>query len=142
MAHINRYTWDPAKPPHENQVDFEFTDQVSVGRIATPVTVKVKDFNNVDLYNAQFDASSKGLQELAIAVNLPQPGPVGTGGTNTSPGNIDPTKKIRGKLVSLSKRCTLKGNVVLQARQIAGGPWMTVSTGVSDQEGNSNLPYP
>ncbi|KAI9784185.1 MAG: hypothetical protein M1839_002691 [Geoglossum umbratile] len=140
VPHVSRYTWDPTKPPHGSQVDFQFTDPVPTHRIVTPVTVKLKDFRNVDLYNVNFDAADPNLQKLAIVVDLSLPGSLtaGTAGSATS----DPARKFRGKIVSLTKRCALTSTVAIVAKATPAAGWITVSAGESDQAGNFALPYP
>src|ERR1700749_1589927 len=104
--HVSRYTWDPAKPPPENQIDFIFTGPVPIGTIVTPVTVKVKDYNSVDVFNEDFNATEEAIQELAIKVDLRLPGKLAISVGDGS--QVDSKKRIRGKLVSLKKLCTLQ----------------------------------
>jgi hypothetical protein len=138
--HISRYTWDSTMPPVNNVVKFAFTDQTDVNSIVGQVSVMLKAFDDSLLYSANFSGNDAALQNLTIVVPLKMPPTLGASDPAGSVAN--PNMKIPGKLVSLSKRCTLKGVVVLQAKSPTDHDWKTVSAANSDQDGNFSLPYP
>lgn len=136
--HVSRYEWDKAGYQN-NKINFTYTEKAIQSSVQNPVRIRVKAYDQSDLYSEDFDPSNATLQMLNIIIDLRLP-PGLEGTVSISEGNTN--QKIRGKIVALSKTCTLKGTVVIQAKATANGPWVTVATGISDKAGNFTTPYP
>ena len=140
VPHISKFDWDPNSPVEKGTIKFEFQVNVLRSNIGPPVHIRVVGFDGSDQYATDFDPSDPDLQNLNINVNLNVP-PILDGGTIGGATGLG-GKKIKGKLVSLSKPCTLKGSVVIQAKATEAGEWKVVSSGSSDKAGNFAVPYP
>ncbi|KAH6850677.1 hypothetical protein B0I37DRAFT_428923 [Chaetomium sp. MPI-CAGE-AT-0009] len=130
-------------PSHINFNLYKLIAEFTVGSIEDgiqgDVVVRVKSYDGSDLYLASFQPSDRSLQALTIKVDFREPSAIEKAPRGSQ---RDPAKKIRGKVVSLWKTCTLKATIVIQAKTTPDGPWVTVSTGTSDKAGNFVLPYP
>jgi len=136
--HSTRYEWDKSGYK-DNAVTFTYTENAILTSVWGRVTIRVKAFDQSELYRADFDPADPMLQKLDIVIDIRMPPALeGTSNVDGSSG-----QKIRGKIVPISKSCTLKGAVVIQAKKTASDPsWLTVSAGMSDKAGNFTLPYP
>jgi len=138
---VRRYQWDREKVETDS-INFTFTElQVVQSRVRGLVTVTVKGFDGTELWTTELRATDPALQQLDIVLDLRLPDLLNNPtGTSTGP-NLN--KKLRGKAVSLAKRCGgLKGVVVVQAQKSTTEPWITVASGESDKDGNFTLAYP
>ncbi|KAI9763307.1 MAG: hypothetical protein M1840_000789, partial [Geoglossum simile] len=136
---VSNYVWDSKSVRHDSRIDFSFEEKYARSRISGPVVVRVKGFDGSELYREEFQAMDPALQTLDIAVDGVVPSTI----TPPTGGQVGQgVKKLRGQVVSLSKSCTLKGVVVVEAKTKTGGPWSVVSTGNSDKDGNFTMPYP
>ncbi|KAL8654209.1 MAG: hypothetical protein Q9210_001655 [Variospora velana] len=138
---VRSIEWDAFAPVAENSIAFSFRDSVLESDVASQVLVRVSGFDGSDQYAAHFDASDPALTNLAINVNLHTPPIYGGGGQDGGTAE-DANKKIKGKLVSMNKTCTLKSSVVIQAKVSNAADWRVVSSGVTDKAENFVLPYP
>lgn len=137
--HVINLLWDTTSVITDTRVDFAFSQKYARSRVTGPVVVRVKAFDGSELYSQGFDVNDGLLQKLDIAVPALSPSTIEPGDDSNGRTN---KKKLRGKVVSLSKSCTLKGTIVINAMAKADTPWITVSTGTSDKDGNFTLPYP
>lgn len=115
--------------------------QVVQSRVRGLVTVTVKGFDGTVLWITELRATDPAFQKLDIEVDMRMPDllddPTGTGSGPTL------NKKLRGKVVSLAKRCGgLKGVVVVQAQKSINDLWITVASGEFDKDGNFAFAYP
>ncbi|KAK6527387.1 hypothetical protein TWF281_010567 [Arthrobotrys megalospora] len=136
IQHISRYDWPADASPKDNSLNFKFQDTYALDAISGTVIMSITGYDNAELFSQQFNPSDPALQNLNIAVDLRVP-PILTGSSGQTF-----NKKLRGKIVAMTKICSLKGSVVVQAKAKNEDPWSTVSTGVSDKTGNFVMPYP
>ncbi|KAH8601094.1 hypothetical protein B0O99DRAFT_667549 [Bisporella sp. PMI_857] len=139
VLNISRFPWDSSTVRFERRLQFAFKDRYMLNQISGPVTIRVKAFDGSDVYAANFTAEDPVLQRLDITVDLRAPSTINGG---SCPPGQNTSKKLRGKVVSLSKACTLKGTIIVQARDGKEENWRTVASGTSDKAGNFTMPYP
>lgn len=137
--HVSNYEWDPTSVRHDSKIDFSFEEKYVRSHISGPVVVRLKGYDGSELYRKEFQASDPALRSLDIAIDgvIPSTITPPAGGINGQG-----VKKLRGQVVSLSKSCTLKGVVIIEAKTSDQVPWAMVSTGNSDKDGNFTMPYP
>ena len=140
--HVSQYKWDTTVARHDDRIDFKFSEKYLRSRISGPVTVRLKAFDGSELYLASFQAIDPALLKLDITVDALAPSTIEPPGDVWAQNGGQALKKLRGKVVSLSKSCTLKGVIVVEAMTAADKPWVVVSTGTSDKDGNFTIPYP
>lgn len=138
---VGRYFWDSTQVRTASSIVFRFEEKVPQGHVSRPVKVKVKSFNGSDIYSANFSAKDPLLQNLDIHVPLQNPLTIGSaeGADTNGPSNM---QRLRGKIVSLSKLCSLKGTVVIESKIASDASWVVVSSGTSDADGSFTMPYP
>jgi hypothetical protein len=136
--HAVKFQWDmPGVIRAEDRIMFEFVQPHWVFDVFSSVVVRLVAFNGSELYRGEFNARDVGLTQLNITVPPVRPatfGPLGPGAIRQ--------EQLRGTVVSLSKSCTLKGIVVIQAKASNDAKWVTVATGKSDKDGNFSMAYP
>ncbi|PVH71443.1 hypothetical protein DL98DRAFT_660642 [Cadophora sp. DSE1049] len=135
-----KHKWDGSEViRQEGRMLFEFNYPHLVKHVWGTVVVKLVAFNGAEIWSAEYKPLNVKLRQLDIPVDSILPsllGPPNKGYLTHG------DKKLRGMVVSLSKSCTLKGTVVIQAKVKSDDAWSTVCTGKSDKDGNFSLPYP
>ena len=140
IPHSKHFTWDQNAALEKDAIKFQFPTYISRRNLNPPVRIRLIGFDGTDQWSENFSVEDEATESLDINVNLYAPPILGGSAGGGVPGKGN--KKIKGKLVSLSKSCTLKGSVVLQAKLTNDGEWAVVSSGISDKAGNFALPYP
>ena len=137
QPNTHRHKWNPGDI-QDSSASFSITEsKVPQSRVLGLVNVKVKSFEGSEVWSGALQASDPALQRLDIVVSLRRPD------FNEPVGTKKPTKKLRGKVVSLEKRCGgLQGVVVVQAKRSESDSWIAVASGESDKDGNFTLQYP
>lgn len=89
------------------------------------------------MYAHEFKPSDPTLQNIEIEVPIIKP-------IIIDPSDIiDKNKRLRGQVISLSKKCILKNlKVVIQAKNKDDSPWHIVAAADTDNSGNFSMPYP
>ncbi|KAL8971342.1 MAG: hypothetical protein Q9197_003329 [Variospora fuerteventurae] len=124
------------------QTLFSFRDSVLKSENASQVLDRLSGFDRSDQYTTNFDALDPALTNLATHVNLHTPPYIYVKGGQDSGTAEDANKKVKGKLVSMNKPCTLKSSVVIQAKVSNEVDWRVVSSGGTDNAGDIMLQYP
>ncbi len=125
----------------DNTINFDFTRDIGPVLPATPhapISVFVKAPDGTILWEAEHRAGGAAIRALAIEVPLIFPATVSAPGAEAA-GN----KRLRGRVVDLTQKATLKdAMVVIQAKRAGDAGWTTVASGHTDAAGNFSLPYP
>lgn len=131
-----------AKAPVANALTFSFSEDRVLFRegIDGTITVKVKGRDQSLVWSNEYKPTDPNLAKLLIEVSL-QPG---TRIVSADTPNVPvESKKLRGQVLELSKKCALKDVVVLIQAKIADNqPWKVVAAAKTDTAGNFTLPYP
>ncbi|MBZ5857543.1 papain-like cysteine protease family protein [Flavihumibacter profundi] len=134
------WNWNPDVPVN-NKIAFLLTHE---GRLLSEglqniITIKVKGYDGAELWSKDFFTDDPDLQDLVIVVTEYQPA-VLTADPATPPAE---TKRLRGKLVGLTKECPFKdATVLVQAKTDAESPWRVVAATTADGNGNFSMAYP
>ena len=136
------YQWESNDDPIiDNKISFSFpkSPPIILNSISGQITISVEAFGTV-LWNEKFEPVNPVLQNVMIVVSELRPvtlNPVGAkGGTNTG-------KKLRGKVIELTKKCSLKDiTVVIQAKKAEDESWCVVASANTDASGNFSMLYP
>jgi hypothetical protein len=125
---------DRTKHLCSTQVKFPKGPLIAAGTTAS-VRVIVKSFEGVRVWSEEYKADDTSLRDLYIEVPLQRP--------ITLTSSTKRTKKLRGQVLELSKKCKLKDlTVVIQAKARDDTLWRIVSAGRTDSAGNFSLSYP
>ncbi|AYB33511.1 DUF4056 domain-containing protein [Chryseolinea soli] len=141
---ILHYDWKKVPDPiQNNQVAFSFSDDhpIAANHIDGLVDVTLKGVGGEVLWSNDFEPADPALNKLSIVVTLQQPGTLnGPGGE----GITDSAKKLRGQVLQMPKKCSLKDcTVIVQAKLTeASEVWQIVGAATTDSGGNFSMPYP
>ena len=142
-AQIVHYDWNSNNNPvKDNRIPFVFsgTGVIILSNVRGPITVSVKAFDGTLLWVKEYQPDDPALKEVLIVVSQLRPvtlkPAITIGTTNTG-------KKLRGQVLELTKKCSLKDiTVVVQAKKEGDELWRVVSAGNTDASGNFSMPYP
>ncbi|NJO17477.1 MAG: hypothetical protein HC877_17550 [Thioploca sp.] len=136
--HTTHFDW--ATNPNdirENSIAFSFSESISLDDINADVSIKVKTFDGALVWSKDFKPKDPLLKKLKIEVPLQRPT------TLSNAPKLGKNKKLRGKLLELSNKCSLKDvTVVIQAKKQNDNVWRIVGASQTDSFGNFSLPYP
>ncbi|KQW89185.1 hypothetical protein ASC94_22315 [Massilia sp. Root418] len=127
--------------PVDNRIAFTLTGEHQLLRnsVRGAITVRVRGFDGAELWRRDFAADDPQLKEVQIELAEHRP-PAITPGVEHPAGGA---KRLRGKLVGLSKACPLNDAVVLvQAKADGDAAWRVVGHASADSNGNFSMPYP
>ncbi|NBB10145.1 papain-like cysteine protease family protein [Pseudomonas sp. SLFW] len=136
------YDWlHNAETPAENRIAFSLTAQHKLlqNSVQGPIAVRVRGFDGAELWRNEFAADDAQLKDLHIEVA--EYGPVAL---DPDPANLPVDgKRLRGKLVGLTKACPFKdATVLIQAREHTEDVWRVVGQATADSNGNFAMAYP
>lgn len=138
---IVRYDWKGNKNSiNENKIAFSFSESppINISGISGLITIRVKAFDGTVLWINKYKPEDPVLK--AVMITISELKPVKIGSTQAT-GNAD--KKLRGQVLELTKKCSLKDlTVVIQAKKEGDELWRVVAAGNTDASGNFSLPYP
>jgi hypothetical protein len=136
--HVTHFDW--ATTPNEikeNSIAFSFSEPVFLDDVNVCVSIKVKAFDGALVWSKDFRPEDPMLNNLKIEVSLQRPT------TLSNAPKLDKNNKLRGKLLELSNKCSLKDvTVVIQAKKQNDNVWRIVGASQTDSFGNFSLPYP
>ncbi len=143
VPQIVRYDWNGNNNPiNENKIPFSFSEAsfIILNSISGLLTISVKGFDGTVLWIKEFKPDDPILKEVIITVSqlrpvaLPPAGATGATGTG---------KKLRGQVLELTKKCSLKDlTVVIQAKKEGDELWHVVAAANTDASANFSMPYP
>lgn len=140
--HSIAYDWlQNPESPADNRIAFSLTDQNKVlqNSVNGSIAVRVRGFDGAELWRRQFAADDPQLKDLQVDVATYGPAVL-----VTDPADL-PTegKRLRGKLVGLTKVCPFKdATVLIQAKAAAQDLWRVVGQATADSNGNFSMAYP
>ncbi len=133
------HKWDTAEANVANKaIAFEFS---LIGNIAGPIQISVKGVRGDVLWQQQYaadDATILDQDNVHIQVALQQPTVLAKAEVSQSPDAL----KLRGRVVQMGDKYNLNQLTVIVAAKDEDGMLRTVSSGLTDQDGNFTLPYP
>lgn len=139
--HVRHFDW--ATNPNEikgNSISFSFSESVFLDDVNACVSIKVKAFDGALAWSKDFRPEDPVLKNLQIEVPFQRPTTLSNAYKQVS---LDKNKKLRGKLLELSNKCSLKDvTVVIQAKKQNDTVWRIVGASQTDSFGNFSLPYP
>ncbi|HYC33472.1 MAG TPA: papain-like cysteine protease family protein, partial [Gemmatimonadales bacterium] len=138
-ARTVRFDWGQAPDPADDRIAFSFAGAppIVTNMVASPITVRVKSFDGATLWSRDYLADDPALREIHIVVAWIRPVTL-TGAAPDSPG-----KRLRGRVLELTKQCSLKAlTVVIQAKQDGDILWRVVGAATTDASGSFSLAYP
>src|SRR5205823_3238272 len=108
--------------------------------VSSPITVQVKSFDGVTLWSHDYLADDPALREVHIVVAQVRPITLTSDATSAL---ATSGKRLRGRVLELTKRCSLKDlTVVIQAKQDGDELWRVVGAATTDASGSFSLAYP
>jgi Papain-like cysteine protease AvrRpt2 len=141
---IVRYNWsDNNNPINENKIHFSFSgaEKIILSSISGAITISVKGFDGTVLWSKDFESNDPALKEVPIVVS--QLRPVTLNPSQTMGGSRNTGKKLRGQVIELTKKCSLKDlTVVIQAKKEGDELWRVIAAANTDASGNFSMPYP
>lgn len=141
---IVHYDWNSNNNPiDENKIQFSFFESspLILNSISGKIILSVKSFDGSALWIKDFEPNDPMLQEVMISVTQLRPVTLNSAQTT---GSIQNTrKKLRGQVLELTKKCSLKDlTVVIQAKKEGDEFWRVVAAASTDASANFSLPYP
>ena len=140
---LKQYDWSNNNNViNDNTISITFTEVKKIRYFGSKNQVKiyVKDFNGALLWVKDYNADDLELKNIQIEVPWHKPN------TLTKPNDkvtTDSSKKLRGQIVDLSKKCPLNNlTVIIQAKEIDEEPWRIVGAANTDKAGNFSMAYP
>lgn len=141
---IVRYDWNSNNNPvNENKIPFSFSGagKIILSSISGSISISVKGFDGTVLWNKDFEPNDPVLKEVPIVVSQLRPMTLNPSQTMGSSRNAG--KKLRGQVVELTKKCSLKDlTVIIQAKKEDDELWRVVAAANTDASGNFSMPYP
>jgi hypothetical protein len=139
---IRRYSFRNVAEVPDNSTPFSFSDDPGLFResITSSILIKVRGIDGSPVWSKAFKASDPNLDKIAIKVPLQR--------ANSLTPVDDPTirdraKKLRGQVLDLSKKCTLKDlTVLIQAKAEGDASWRVVGAATTGASGNFSMSYP
>jgi hypothetical protein len=124
-----------------NKAAFTLTDDRVIFRnsVQNPVVVRVHGLDGTPLWSKEFTRDDPVLAKLQITV------PIQSRTTLTAPSTppLEPSLKLRGRIVTFEHDCPLKDALVLiQAKSADDEPWRVVAAATTDASGNFGMSYP
>jgi hypothetical protein len=139
---IVHYDWKTNDLPISgNSIRFSFSDMppVMLSNLDGPITLSVRAFDGALLWGKDYEPAAPELREVRIVVVHLRPVTIGI--APDSPAETG--KKLRGRVLELTKRCPLKDlTIVVQARKEGDALWRVVAAASTDASGNFSMPYP
>lgn len=142
VFHSITYDWlhNPDEPV-DNGIGFSLTAQRKLlqNTVQGVVAVRVRGFDGAELWRNAFNADDPALGDLHIEVARYGPQVL-----VSDPADLPvETRRLRGRLVGLSKACPFKdATVLIQAKAAQEDPWRVVGQATADSNGNFAMPYP
>lgn len=136
-----RYDWSQdTSPINENRIAFSFAgaQPIVANPVSGPITVRVRSFDGAVLWTHDYRADDPALRDLVIVVRQVRPVVMsGAGGARLA------AKRLRGQVLELTNKCSLKDvTVVVQAKLAGDELWRVVGAATTDASGSFSLAYP
>lgn len=127
--------------PADNRIAFSITGQKKLLRngVQGTIAVRVRGFDGAELWRRDYAPDDPQLKEMEIELAEHRPDVLAPEPANPQGG----AKRLRGKLVGLSKECPFKdATVLVQAKTDQETAWRVVGHAIADGNGNFSMPYP
>lgn len=140
---ILRLDWSQnTNPINANRIAFDFSkaQPILANLVSGPIRVRVTSFDGAVLWAQDFPADAPGLREMRIVVRQARPVALTPGAGKP---RADQSKRLRGQVLELSKKCSLEHvTVVIQAKLDGDELWRIVGAATADASGSFTLAYP
>jgi Papain-like cysteine protease AvrRpt2 len=139
-----RYDWnDNDNQINDNRISFKFSDveKIVLGDMSGLISISVKAFDGTVLWRKDFTANDPALKTLDIVVS--QLSPVILKSAQASVNSPNAGKKLRGQVLELTKKCSLKDlTIIIQTQKAGDEIWRVVAASKTDASGNFSMSYP
>jgi hypothetical protein len=139
-----RYDWDDNNNQiNDNRISFKFSgvENIVLGDVSGLISISVKAFDGTVLWRKDFTANDPALKTLEIVVS--QLSPVILKSAQPSVNSPNAGKKLRGQVLELTKKCSLKDlTIIIQTQKAGDEIWRVVAASKTDASGNFSMSYP